>query len=174
MRRWRRRIRRASRNRGIMAEDVCSATLRRPWDSLRSTSDLLTLSHFDRTEGIEPPGDHRKPSRDRSERPGPPPSYTTPRAGDECRTACALGSLRSPTIRPSLPPPQAPKDESQTGTLQFESTTRGRFHKSEPTIAEGEDLDVPTFLTKGAKVGVRDERLQSKCAPRTLIKGLRD
>jgi hypothetical protein len=48
---------------------------------------------------------------------------------------------------------------------------RGRFHKSEPTIAEGEDLDVLTFLTKGAKAGVRDERLQSKCAPRTLIKG---
>jgi cell division protein FtsZ len=31
-------------------------------------------------------------------------------------------------------------------TLQFESTTRGRFDKSEPTIVEGEDLDVPTFL----------------------------
>ena len=30
-------------------------------------------------------------------------------------------------------------------TLPFEST-RGRFDKSEPTIVEGEDLDVPTFL----------------------------
>ena len=30
--------------------------------------------------------------------------------------------------------------------LQFEPVTRGRFEKSEPTIIEGEDLDVPTFL----------------------------
>jgi len=31
-------------------------------------------------------------------------------------------------------------------TLQFEPVARGRFEKIEPTIVEGEDLDVPTFL----------------------------
>ena len=36
--------------------------------------------------------------------------------------------------------------------LQFEPVTRGRFEKSEPTIVEGEDLDVPTFLRKNVKV----------------------
>jgi cell division protein FtsZ len=36
--------------------------------------------------------------------------------------------------------------------LQFEPVTRGRFEKSEPTIVEGEDLDVPTFLRKNIKV----------------------
>lgn len=75
--------------------------------------------------------------------------------------------------RPSLPLRKR-QDKTHTGNLQFESTMRGRFHKREPTIAEGEDLDVLTFLTKGAKAGVRVERLHSKCAPRTLIKGLRD
>ena len=37
-------------------------------------------------------------------------------------------------------------------TLQFEPVTRGRFEKSEPTIVEGEDLDVPTYLRKNIKV----------------------
>jgi cell division protein FtsZ len=46
---------------------------------------------------------------------------------------------------PNAPPQATPKKAKQE-TLQFESTTRGRFDKSEPTIVEGEDLDVPTFL----------------------------
>jgi cell division protein FtsZ len=41
-----------------------------------------------------------------------------------------------------------PKQE----VLQFEPMTRGRFEKSEPTIVEGQDLDVPTFLRKNIKV----------------------
>jgi cell division protein FtsZ len=36
--------------------------------------------------------------------------------------------------------------------MQFEPVTRGRFEKSEPTIVEGQDLDVPTFLRKNIKV----------------------
>jgi cell division protein FtsZ len=38
------------------------------------------------------------------------------------------------------------------GTLSLEANPRGRFDKSEPTIVEGEDLDVPTFLRKGVKL----------------------
>jgi cell division protein FtsZ len=44
------------------------------------------------------------------------------------------------------PAQKAAKAKAKQETLQFESTTRGRFDKSEPTIVEGEDLDVPTFL----------------------------
>jgi cell division protein FtsZ len=36
--------------------------------------------------------------------------------------------------------------------LQFEPVNRGRFEKSEPTIVEGEDLDVPTYLRKKIRV----------------------
>ncbi len=36
--------------------------------------------------------------------------------------------------------------------LQFEPVNRGRFEKSEPTIVEGEDLDVPTYLRKKIKM----------------------
>ena len=47
---------------------------------------------------------------------------------------------------PNAPAPQTSKTKVKQETLQFESTTRGRFDKSEPTIVEGEDLDVPSFL----------------------------
>ncbi len=51
---------------------------------------------------------------------------------------------------------KAPAEKSTTPAkqevLQFEPVTRGRFEKSEPTIIEGEDLDVPTYLRKNIKV----------------------
>jgi cell division protein FtsZ len=68
-------------------------------------------------------------------------------------------------IEPHLPMPQTksvPAKEEQAPAekaahakqevLQFEPVTRGRFEKSEPTIVEGEDLDVPTYLRKNIKV----------------------
>jgi len=42
------------------------------------------------------------------------------------------------------PPAKAPKVKQDV--LQLEPVARGRFEKIEPTIVEGEDLDVPTFL----------------------------
>jgi cell division protein FtsZ len=42
--------------------------------------------------------------------------------------------------------------QAKQEVLQFESVTRGRFEKSEPTIIEGQDLDVPTFLRKNIRV----------------------
>ncbi len=50
--------------------------------------------------------------------------------------------------KPSLEKNMQAKQE----VLQFEPVTRGRFEKSEPTIVEGEDLDVPTYLRKNIKV----------------------
>lgn len=36
--------------------------------------------------------------------------------------------------------------------LQFEPVARGRFEKSEPTIVDGQDLDVPTYLRRNVRV----------------------
>ncbi|MDP9253332.1 MAG: cell division protein FtsZ [Verrucomicrobiota bacterium] len=47
--------------------------------------------------------------------------------------------------------PEKPVQAKQE-VLQFEPITRGRFEKSEPTIVEGQDLDVPTFLRKNIRV----------------------
>ncbi len=54
---------------------------------------------------------------------------------------------------PATPPkPKSKKVQPKQEVLQFEPATRGRFEKSEPTIVEGEDLDVPTFLRKNVRV----------------------
>jgi len=62
-----------------------------------------------------------------------PPSSERPRSP---------APIRSAARQPTQPAPT--KEQQQT--LQFEPVARGRFEKSEPTIVEGEDLDVPTFL----------------------------
>jgi len=51
--------------------------------------------------------------------------------------------------------PKAPpkKIEAKQEVLQFDAVSRGRFEKSEPTIIDGQDLDVPTFLRRRVKVG---------------------
>ena len=81
-----------------------------------------------------------------------------------------VSAIEPPVIEPPLPPPQViipkpkpfPKEvkqpkpgkyvQAKQEVLQFEPVTRGRFEKSEPTIVEGQDLDVPTFLRKNFRV----------------------
>jgi len=46
----------------------------------------------------------------------------------------------------------AAKKEEKAEQMQLEPANRGRFEKSEPTIVDGQDLDVPTFLRKNLKV----------------------
>jgi len=48
-------------------------------------------------------------------------------------------------------PPKTSSSKAKQEVLQFEPVARGRFEKSEPTIVEGEDLDVPTFLRMRSK-----------------------
>jgi len=50
------------------------------------------------------------------------------------------------------PKPAEKSTQAKQEVLQFEPVTRGRFEKSEPTIVEGQDLDVPTFLRKNIRV----------------------
>ena len=55
----------------------------------------------------------------------------------------------------SVKTPPAKKEkyvQARQEMMQFEPVTRGRFEKSEPTIEEGQDLDVPTFLRKNVRV----------------------
>lgn len=49
-------------------------------------------------------------------------------------------------------PVVAPAKAATTDPSISEPTVRGRFDKSEPTIVDGEDLDVPTFMRKNLKV----------------------
>ncbi len=56
------------------------------------------------------------------------------------------------TPLPEKPATDAERIVAKQEVMQFESVTRGRFEKSEPTIVEGQDLDVPTFLRKNVRV----------------------
>jgi cell division protein FtsZ len=60
------------------------------------------------------------------------------------------------TVRTVLPPTRPPFNapspqrlrEQRAEQMQLEPINRGRFEKSEPTIVDGQDLDVPTFLRR--------------------------
>jgi cell division protein FtsZ len=62
-----------------------------------------------------------------------------------------VSTLSKTPEKEQKPPPEKSVQVKQE-VLQFEPVTRGRFEKSEPTIVEGEDLDVPTYLRKNIKV----------------------
>jgi len=55
-------------------------------------------------------------------------------------------------IETEAKPPKEKYIYAKQEVMQFEPVTRGRFEKSEPTIVEGQDLDIPTFLRKNIKV----------------------
>ncbi|MEP6956658.1 MAG: cell division protein FtsZ [Chthoniobacterales bacterium] len=63
-----------------------------------------------------------------------------------------LPKKKAPLIPKEIRPPVEKIVQAKQEVLQFESVTRGRFEKSEPTIVEGQDLDVPTFLRKNVRV----------------------
>lgn len=91
-----------------------------------------------------------------------PPTVTPPREQEPKAKEPELMPQQDPepvapsrpqqTPRPTRPvetekaKPTAQKIKQET--LQFEPVARGRFEKIEPTIVEGEDLDVPTFLRR--------------------------
>jgi len=75
------------------------------------------------------------------------PLFPEPAEPDEKPALAPRAVPVDPKPRPKIKPVAKPKQE----TLQFESVARGRFEKSEPTIVEGEDLDVPTFLRMRGK-----------------------
>jgi cell division protein FtsZ len=77
-----------------------------------------------------------------------PPQPSMPHKPEPC--------LSTPQTNPAPMKEEKPSPEksvqAKQEVLQFEPVTRGRFEKSEPTIVEGEDLDVPTYLRKKIKV----------------------
>ena len=75
-------------------------------------------------------------------------------AVDEISPPTPVRKERKPAPAPAKPVP-AKKEKfvaARQEVMQFEPITRGRFEKSEPTIVEGQDLDVPTYLRKNVRV----------------------
>jgi cell division protein FtsZ len=74
-----------------------------------------------------------------------------PRTESEPHKPPQVRSIAKADSKPQSPAP-AKKVEPKQETLQFEPISRGRFEKSEPTIIDGQDLDVPTFLRKNVRI----------------------
>lgn len=77
----------------------------------------------------------------------------TPPAAPRARTESGITPLPSAAAKERKSAADAEKiaRETKQEQMQFEPVTRGRFEKSEPTIVNGEDLDVPTFLRRNLK-----------------------
>ncbi len=85
--------------------------------------------------------------------PEPEPVAPPPRIIPPKKKPAAGQDYAGPKIVPKPQPEKASREKiAKQETLQFEPVTRGRFEKSEPTIVEGQDLDVPTFLRKNVRV----------------------
>jgi cell division protein FtsZ len=54
------------------------------------------------------------------------------------------------TPKPAAEP--AAKKEQKAEQMPLEAPSRGRFDKGEPTIVDGQDLDVPTFMRRNVKL----------------------
>jgi cell division protein FtsZ len=77
--------------------------------------------------------------------PSPAPSIKKP-------TPRLIPPKKKPVLEKEAKPPKEKFVQAKQEVLQFEPVTRGRFEKSEPTIVEGQDLDIPTFLRKNIRV----------------------
>ena len=81
----------------------------------------------------------------------PEPPAVAPHNG-EPESAIPTAHEKSVPWKEEKAPAEKSGPPAKQEVLQFEPVTRGRFEKSEPTIIEGEDLDVPTYLRKNIKV----------------------
>ena len=92
-------------------------------------------------------------------RPVPPPLSPPLQSREEPLPAPQTSLPSAVRQSPAEPVKPLPKQAKGSGTkqmqgvLDLETYQRGRFDKSEPTIVAGEDLDIPTFLRKGIKIG---------------------
>lgn len=105
-------------------------------DTGASTTKAEDLIEFTQPAPVEPPPSMPIPSIKK-----PAPRLIPPK--------------KKPVIEKELKEPKAPKEKytyAKQEVMQFEPITRGRFEKSEPTIVEGQDLDVPTFMRKNIRV----------------------
>jgi cell division protein FtsZ len=109
-----------------------------PWKPLPSSEPIAKATLQEHAVPIE-----RAPERGAEE-------LMIPRTESEPHKPAHLRSAAKSESKPQLA--AAKKVEPKQETLQFEPVSRGRFEKSEPTIIDGQDLDVPTFLRKNVRI----------------------
>jgi cell division protein FtsZ len=118
---------------GISAHASPDAILNLGVGTSGSDSGSLVVTVIGRT------GRHEKPAAAEQ-----PAAFEAPRRAVQPEPAKAPepAPLLDSPVQPTSAQPQKVKQDF----LPLEPMSRGRFDKIEPTIVEGEDLDVPTFL----------------------------
>ena len=117
---------------------VSDATKRNAADTAASTPSAADLVAFEQPQAVAPEPPLASPA--------PPPAIKKP-------TPRLIPPKKKAVIeKEAAQPPQEKYIYAKQEVMQFEPITRGRFEKSEPTIVEGQDLDVPTFLRKNIRV----------------------
>lgn len=93
------------------------------------------------------------PAPERELIPAPPapraeesPAVETPLVSAEPAPAERVAKTGKSLVRPK------PAREEKQEQMTFEPVNRGRFEKSEPTIVDGQDLDVPSFMRMNVRV----------------------
>ncbi len=81
--------------------------------------------------------------------PEPEPEPVAPVKAAPAKTAPVAQTYRK---APAETVAATTKKEEKAEQMTLEPANRGRFEKSEPTIVDGQDLDVPTFLRKNLKL----------------------
>ena len=118
-------------------------------DAVLSQPELLTPASAPEEEEMAPDEPEVEPVAVSA--PEPPPAAPPEVIEPEPAQPRVILPKKKPIV-PSEPKPVGKAVHAKQEVMQFESVTRGRFEKSEPTIVEGQDLDVPTFLRKNVRV----------------------
>jgi cell division protein FtsZ len=120
-----------------------------PEPQVQTAEPIVDVQHFEETIPFE------EPVAAETEPAATPipiePSVVPARNGEPAPAMSTPQDKSVPWKEDKAPAEKSPTPAKQE-VLQFEPVTRGRFEKSEPTIIEGEDLDVPTYLRKNIKV----------------------
>ena len=85
----------------------------------------------------------------------PPPELVVLPTPEPPRVAARVApGMRAPRTNEvaAIEAAKAREREVKQEQLSFEPVTRGRFEKSEPTIVDGQDLDVPAFMRRNVRL----------------------
>ena len=120
-----------------------------PQPQVQNEQPIVEVQHFDETIPFEEPGaaDTKPVTMPVSAEPP-----VIPARNGEPEPPISTPQEKPAPWKEGKPPAEKSASPAKQEVLQFEPVTRGRFEKSEPTIIEGEDLDVPTYLRKNIKV----------------------
>ena len=86
---------------------------------------------------------------DRGVRSAPAPAAPVASASTSGETPGPASKARLESDSSQAPQPKKQPVVPKQETLALDNISRGRFDKSEPTLYDGENLDVPTFLRRG-------------------------